>query len=146
MCQLVGVDDRADAGDLTAGDIECAHADQPLLSVEKERSRAAVDLHGTQRHAQDAGGQAEPVDQRAREVVAPAQRLRERRSLAAAVACQLHVVGEQRLEPSEIALLGGQAWSRYASHTSWRGLLASASSNLSSILFPSFHAPLPLSG
>jgi hypothetical protein len=39
--QLVGVDDRADARDLTVGDTECQHADQPLLFVEKERSRAA---------------------------------------------------------------------------------------------------------
>src|ERR671911_456436 len=53
--QLVGVDDRDDACDLTAGDVERQHADQPLLSVEKERSRAAVDLHGAQRHSRDAG-------------------------------------------------------------------------------------------
>jgi hypothetical protein len=45
--QLVGVEDRADACDLTTGDIECQHADQPLPSVEKERSRAAVDLDRT---------------------------------------------------------------------------------------------------
>jgi hypothetical protein len=32
--QLVGVDDPPDACDLTAGDIERAHADQPLLCVE----------------------------------------------------------------------------------------------------------------
>jgi hypothetical protein len=44
--QFVGVDDRADACDLTAGDIERRHADQPLQCVEIERSRAAVDLDG----------------------------------------------------------------------------------------------------
>ena len=49
--QLIGVDDRVDARDLTGGDIERHHADQPLLCVEKERSRAAVDLDGTPRHA-----------------------------------------------------------------------------------------------
>ena len=75
--------------DLTAGDIERHHADQPLLCVEKERSRAAVDLDGAQRHARKAGDQAEPVDQRARDAVAPVQRPRERRHLAAAVAGQL---------------------------------------------------------
>jgi hypothetical protein len=105
--QLVGVNDRADACYLTAGDVECQHADQPLLSVEEERSRAAVDLDGAQRHARKAGDLAEPVDQRARDAVAPAQRPREGRNLPAAVGGQLHVVGEQRLESSEIALLGG---------------------------------------
>jgi hypothetical protein len=38
---------RADARDLTTGDIKRQHADQSLLSVEKERSRAAVDLDRT---------------------------------------------------------------------------------------------------
>ena len=108
MRQLVRVDDRADACDLAAGDIERQHAHQPLLSVEKERSRAAVDLDGAQRRARKTRGQADPVDQRARDTVAPAQRPRKRRNLAAAVAGQLHVVSEQRLEPSEIALLGGR--------------------------------------
>src|SRR5215471_14810161 len=42
--QLVGVYDRADVRDLTTGDIERHHGDQPLLWVEPERSRAAVDL------------------------------------------------------------------------------------------------------
>ena len=89
--QLVGVDDPADAPDLAGGDIERQHADQPLLSVEKERSRAAVDLDGAQRHARNAGGLAEPVDQCARDTVASAQRPRERRHLAAAVAGQLDI-------------------------------------------------------
>src|SRR5215471_11731110 len=44
--QLVGVDDRADVRDLTTGDIERHHGDQPLLWVEVERARAAVDLDG----------------------------------------------------------------------------------------------------
>jgi hypothetical protein len=46
--ELVQVDDRADAGDLIAGDIEHHHADHPLPCVEIERSRAAVDLDGAQ--------------------------------------------------------------------------------------------------
>jgi hypothetical protein len=77
VCQFVR------ACDLIAGDIERAHADQPLLSIEKERSRAAVDLDEAQRRARNAGGQAEVVDERARDTVAPGQRPRERRSLAA---------------------------------------------------------------
>ena len=85
MHQLVGIEDRADACDLTASDIERHHADQPLLWVDEERSRATVDLDGTQRDARKAGDQADPVDQRARDAVAPAQRPCERRNLAAAV-------------------------------------------------------------
>src|SRR3954452_10532133 len=48
--QLVGVDDRVDPRDPTAGDLERHHADQPLSCVEEERSRAAVDLHEAQGH------------------------------------------------------------------------------------------------
>jgi len=42
--QLVGVENRADACDPPACDIEREHADQLLVSVEEEPSRAAVDL------------------------------------------------------------------------------------------------------
>jgi hypothetical protein len=44
MCELVGVDDRADAPDLTHRDIERQHHDQALVSVENERSCAAVNV------------------------------------------------------------------------------------------------------
>jgi hypothetical protein len=54
--QLIGVDDRVDACDLTAGDIERHDGDQPLLCVEKERSRAAVDFDGAERHTRSARG------------------------------------------------------------------------------------------
>src|SRR5918999_4661273 len=74
--QLVGVDDPADARDPTAGDVERQHADQSLLSVEKERSRAAVDLDGARQHARKSRYLAEKVDERARDAVAPAQRPR----------------------------------------------------------------------
>jgi hypothetical protein len=77
--QLVGVGDRADARDLTAGDIERQDGDQPLLCIESERSRPAVDLDGAQRHARKARAQGDPVDLRARDAVASAQRARERR-------------------------------------------------------------------
>ena len=93
MRQLVGVDDRADACYLSAGDVEGQNADQPLLCVEEEGSGTAVDLYGAQRQARKAGDLAEPVDQRARDAAAPAQRPREGRDLAAAVGGQLHVVG-----------------------------------------------------
>jgi hypothetical protein len=106
--QLVGVDDGADAGDLSAGDLERQHAQQPLPSVEQQRPRAAVDLDGPQRHARNAGDPGPVVDERTRDLDAPAQRPRERRNLAAAVGGQLHVVREQRLEPGEVAVLGGR--------------------------------------
>src|SRR5262249_10286892 len=72
-----------------------------------ERSRAAVDLDGAERDAGKARAETEPVDQRARDAGPPAEGPLECRNLAAAVAGQLHVVSEQRLEPSEIAVLGG---------------------------------------
>src|SRR5215218_38625 len=107
--QLVGVADGADARDLTAGDVERQDGDQALLCVEIERSRTAVDLDGADRHARTARGEAHRVaDQRARDTGPATQRPRQGRNLAAAVGGQLHVVGEQRLEPSEVALLGGR--------------------------------------
>jgi hypothetical protein len=101
---------------LTAGDIERPHADQPLLFVENERSRAAVDLDEAQRHARKAGGPTDPVDQRARDTRArdtdaPAQRPRERRDLAAAVASQLHIVSADhcKVGPGPLVLVGSRA-------------------------------------
>src|SRR5262249_21817148 len=70
--QLVGVDDRADAGDLAAGDLEPHHREQPLLRVEIERTGAAVDLDRAQRQAPSAGAQAAPVGQRVRDTGAAA--------------------------------------------------------------------------
>jgi hypothetical protein len=105
--QFVGVDDRVDACDLTADDLERQYAHRPLLPVEIERARAAVDVHPAQRYARNAGAE-EGVDQRARDTIATTQRLRERRCLAAAVARQLHFVSEQRLESDEIAPFGGR--------------------------------------
>src|SRR5215204_2853264 len=107
MRQLVGVDDRVDAGDLTAGDLERDHGDQPLLCVKEERARVTVDLDGAQRRARKARAQAGPVDQGGRDTAAAAQRARQGGNLAAAVAGQLHVVGEQRLQPRQVALLDG---------------------------------------
>ena len=53
------------------------------------------------------GDDAHPGEQRAGDAVATAQRPRQRRDLAAAVAGQDHVVREQGLEPGQIAVLGG---------------------------------------
>jgi hypothetical protein len=39
MPELVGVDDPADRGDLIAGDLERAHADELLLAVEARPRR-----------------------------------------------------------------------------------------------------------
>ncbi len=105
--KLVRVDNRADAPDLTAGDVERQHADEALLCVKNECSWAVVDLDGAQRHAGDARAEDQRLDQRARDAVAAAQRARQGGHLAAAVASQLNVVGEQRLEPRKVALLGG---------------------------------------
>ena len=44
VLQLVRVDDRAHALDLTLRDIEDHNADQPALAVEKERTRLPVHL------------------------------------------------------------------------------------------------------
>src|SRR5262245_64030175 len=107
VSQLVGVDDPADAPDLTTGDVERTHADQPLLGVEKERSGIAVDLDGTQRDTGYEHDPADPVDDGASDPGAAAQRAGERGSLSAPVAGELDVVGEQSLEPGQIALLGG---------------------------------------
>src|SRR5918999_551423 len=67
-----------------------------------------LDDHDPQRHTRGARDPADPVDHRARDPVAPAERPRERRNLAAAVAGELHVVSEQRLQAREVALLGGR--------------------------------------
>src|SRR4051794_16939384 len=101
MRELVGVDDRADAADLTAGDIEREHPDHPFLGVEEERPRGAVDLDWTQRHTGDAAAETEPGDHRVGDAAAAAQRARERRRLAAAVAGEVHVASEERLQPGE---------------------------------------------
>src|SRR5947209_504008 len=109
MPELVRVDDRADAPDLALGDVYCQHPDDPLLPVDIERAGPSVDLDRPYRHVRKAVGQAEPVDQAARDAIASMQRAGERWNLAAAVAGQLDVVSEQRLEPGEIAVLrGGQ--------------------------------------
>src|SRR5262249_38103572 len=105
--ELVGVDDPADAGDLAAGDAERADANQPLLSVEHKRSRVPVDLDEPVRHVRNARDPADPADDRARDTAAPAQRPRERGSLAAPVTGERRVMREHGFEPSEIALLGG---------------------------------------
>src|SRR5947199_4923287 len=45
--QLVGVDDRVDACDLTAGDVERNHADQPLLCVVALEDRKSTRLNSS---------------------------------------------------------------------------------------------------
>ena len=60
-----------------------------------------------QLEAEAANALARPRPQRARDAVAAADRPRERRDLAAAVAVQDDVVGQQRLEAVEIAVASG---------------------------------------
>src|ERR687897_2421071 len=72
--ELVGVDNRADRLDLTAADVEHHDADQPLAAVEQQRAGAAVDLGRPRVDSRDTGGGPDPVHERARDPVAPAQR------------------------------------------------------------------------
>jgi uncharacterized protein (DUF1786 family) len=72
--ELVGVDNRADALNLTAADVEHHDADHPLAAVEQQRSGAAVDLGRPQVNSRDTGGDPDPVHERARDRVAPARR------------------------------------------------------------------------
>jgi hypothetical protein len=83
--EFVGVDDRVDAADLTAGDIERDHGNQVPSCVELQRTRTAVDLKAAQRRLRT-GAAEERVDQRPRDPAASSQRPRERGDLAAAVA------------------------------------------------------------
>jgi len=115
MRQLFGVDDRADAPDLTAAEVERPHGDHPLLSVEVQHTRAAVDLDLAHRHTRNPRGLAHPAEQGASDAVAPVQRPSEWQDLAAAVAGQLDVMGEQRLEPGKISLLGRRQGPRASS-------------------------------
>jgi hypothetical protein len=106
--QLVRVDDRAHALDLALRDVEARHADQPALAVEEQRTRLAVHLLTADGEAAEAGEGAHPSDQQARDAGAAVDRSCGGGRLAAAVATENDVVGQQLLQPFEIALLGGR--------------------------------------
>src|SRR5262247_3839241 len=109
MRQLVRVDDRVDAGDLTVLEIERQHPEHRVLPVEEEHARTAVDVDVTQRHTRDASEPAGPVaGHRASDPAAAAHRPGKGWSLTAAVRGQPYVMSKQRLQPGEIALLGGR--------------------------------------
>src|SRR5579859_6666728 len=107
MGQLVWVVDRMDRGDLTVGDLQCQYADQLLLGVEGEHARAAVHFDPPERQTRDLASSPAPVGKCACNACASPQRTLRCHRLAAAVAGQLNVRGKQRLEPGEVALLGG---------------------------------------
>src|SRR6266487_2123518 len=105
--QLVRVDDRAHALDLALRDVEDRHAVQPALAVEEQRTRVPVHLLAARGEA-EAGEGAQPRDQQARDPGAGVERTCGGGRLAAAVAAEDDVVGQQLLQPLEIALLGGR--------------------------------------
>src|SRR5262249_43331430 len=104
--ELVRVDNRPDAVDFPTSNLECPDRNQPALLIERQRPRSGVDLDDAHRHA-NALEALEPVQQRARATAAAAQRPRERGDLAATVACQHDVAGEQCLEAGQIADMSG---------------------------------------
>src|SRR5262249_29825856 len=85
--ELIRVDNRPDALDLPASNLECPDRNQPALLIERQRPWAGVDLDKAHRHA-NALEALQPVQQRACDTAAAAQRPRERGDLSATVACQ----------------------------------------------------------
>jgi hypothetical protein len=108
VLQLVRVDDRAHALDLAVGDVEDHHAGQSALAVEEQRTRLPVDLLAAQGEAAEAGAGAQTRPQRASHPDAAVDRTGDGGRLAAAVAVEHHVVGQQLLQPLEIAVLDGR--------------------------------------
>ena len=112
VVQLVRVGDRAHTLDLAVHDVEGRHADEPALVVEEQRTGLPVHLGAAHRRAADAGEDAQPVDQHARHLGATVDRLRGGGRLAAAVAAEDDVVGQELLQPFQVALLGGREEAR----------------------------------
>ena len=108
MAQLVRVDDRVDALDLAVGDVERHDVQDPLLPVEAQEAGVAVHLDRSERGAFDGPGELHPVHQHPRHPMAPEHRVGDRPHLAAAVTVQGDVVGQQGLEPVEVAGFGGR--------------------------------------
>jgi hypothetical protein len=104
--ELVRVHDRPDALDFPASNFECPDGNQPALFIERQRPGAGVHLDEAHGHA-NALEALQPVQQRSCDTAAAAQRPRERRDLAATVACQHDVAGEQCLKARQIAGVGG---------------------------------------
>src|ERR1700733_1660925 len=103
--ELGRIDDRADAGDLPARDLECPHRDQATVAVEQKRAGRAVDLDRPQRRSRNAGAPPDPIDQRAGDARAPVQPAGQRGHLGTAVAGQDDVVREQGLEAGDVSVL-----------------------------------------
>jgi hypothetical protein len=89
-------------------DLQRQHADQVAGAVQHQRPRLPVDLDPAQRGARDPRALTHPGQQSPRDPVTSAQRARQRRDVAAAIAVQYDILGEQRLQRGQVAFLGGR--------------------------------------
>ena len=103
MAQLLRVDDRADALDLSVGDVERERAHDVPLPVDGQGAGLAVDLHGSDREPVDALGAPHPVDQRLRDRSTSEHRAGDGPNLAAAVAVQRDIVSQHCLQGVQVA-------------------------------------------
>ena len=102
VTQLVGAEHRGQRLDLAAlSDVERDNADQPFGRVEHRRPGLPVDGDLTQREGAEVGrGGPHRREQRAGNPHPADDRLRQ-------AAVQGHIVGQQLLEPAEVAVSGG---------------------------------------
>jgi hypothetical protein len=107
MAELLGIDDRADGLDEAIGDLDRNDIDQAAVRVEEHRARLAVYLGSPHAQAElprlpaDAG-------QELRDAVAAEDRARPRRGLAAAVAVDGCIGGDELDQALEVALADGR--------------------------------------
>jgi hypothetical protein len=98
------VDDRTDRPDLPLDNVEREHADDPAIWVEQGGAGLTVHRQPAQTDAAQEVAHAPPAAH-GLSCLRPAEdRLFDRRHVAAAVAVQLDVLGEQGLERLEVAL------------------------------------------
>ncbi len=106
VAELVRVDHGADRLDLPVGDVEGEHVDHPSLGVVGDRAGLAVDPGRPLRRTE----QAAPAEQAAEQPqhrLPPDEWLTERLRLAAAVAVEDHVRGEQAEQRVQVAAFSG---------------------------------------
>ena len=101
--QLIRVDDRAHGLDLSASYVKREDSDQLPSAVEEKGARLTVHLDLMQHRSTEEPALASPGQQRARDAAATVQRLCQGPHLTTAVTVQHHVLGQQRLQRSQIA-------------------------------------------